>query len=41
VSCLNNDEGWVDEREEMAEEDIDELEENVQPIQFLLTKVSK
>lgn len=37
----DNDEGWIDERADMTEEDINELEENVQPIRFLLTKVSE
>jgi hypothetical protein len=37
---LENDEGWIDERADMTEEDINELEEDVQPIRFLLTKVS-
>lgn len=37
----DNDEGWVDERDEMTEEDIEELEENVRPIRFLLTKVGE
>jgi hypothetical protein len=37
----NNDEGWVDEREDMTEEDKEELEDSVWPIHVLLTKVSK
>lgn len=37
----DNDDGWVDERDDMAGEDVDELEESVQPIRFLLTKVSR
>jgi hypothetical protein len=35
----DNYEGWVDEREHLREEDLEELEEVVQPIRFLLTKV--
>jgi hypothetical protein len=38
--CNDNDEGWVDERDELTQEDIDELEDRVQPIRVLLTKVS-
>jgi hypothetical protein len=37
---LDNDEGWVDEREDMSEEELDELEEHVRPVRILLTKVS-
>jgi hypothetical protein len=37
----DNNEGWIDERENMTEEDVEELEESVLPIRFLLTKVSK
>jgi hypothetical protein len=37
----DNSDGWIDEREEMAEEDVDELDDNVQPIRFLLMKVSE
>jgi len=37
---LDNDEGWVDEQVGMAEEDMNELEDSVRPIQFVLTKVS-
>jgi hypothetical protein len=37
--CLDNDEGWVDEREDMTDEEREELEESVKPIRFLLTKV--
>jgi hypothetical protein len=39
-SC-DNDEGWIDEREDMLQEELDELEESVQPMRVLLTKVSK
>jgi len=37
----DNEEGWVDERDDMTEEDIEELEESVWPIRFLLTKVGE
>jgi hypothetical protein len=37
----DNADGWIDEREEMAEEDVDNLEDEVEPIRFLLTKVSE
>lgn len=40
-SNQDNNEGWIDEREGMTEEDINELEESVRPIRFLLTKVSE
>ena len=33
-------EGWVDEREEMSEEDLEELEETVLPVRKVLVKVS-
>ena len=36
----DNDEGWIDERDNMAEEDVDELEDSVRPLRYLLTKVS-
>jgi hypothetical protein len=39
--CPDNDEGWVDERDDMSEEEINELEESIQPIRVLLTKVSE
>jgi hypothetical protein len=39
--CHDNDEGWIDERYDMTNEDIDELEDSVRPIRFLLTKVNK
>jgi hypothetical protein len=35
----DNVDGWVDEREEMTEEQLDELEACVQPIRLLLIKV--
>jgi hypothetical protein len=37
----DNDKGWVNERKDMTEEDKEELEDSVQPIRVLLTKVSK
>lgn len=37
----DNADGWIDEREEMEEGDVEELEEHVLPIRFLLTKVSE
>jgi hypothetical protein len=37
----DNNEGWVDEREDMTLEDVDDLEEAVLPVRFLLTKVSE
>jgi hypothetical protein len=39
--CHNNDEGWIDKQYDMTDEDIDKLEDSVQPIRFLLTKVNK
>lgn len=35
----DNVEGWVDERASMSEIEVDELEEAVQPVRILLTKV--
>ena len=37
----DNDEGWVNERDDMTEEELDDLEDTVKPIRFLLTKVSE
>ena len=37
----DNEEGWVDEWDDMTEEDIEELEESVRPIHFLLTKMGE
>lgn len=37
----DNDEGWIDERGDMTKEDVEELEDSVQPIRFVLTKVSE
>jgi hypothetical protein len=36
----DNADGWVDEREEMSETEQQELDENIQPIQRVLVKVS-
>jgi hypothetical protein len=38
---VDNDDGWVDEREAIPEDDLEDLEDVVQPIRFVLTKVSK
>ncbi len=35
----DNEEGWIDEREEMDKEELEELEANVGPTRVLLTKV--
>ena len=40
-SNQDNDKGWINEWVDMTEQDIEELEESVQPIRFLLTKVSE
>jgi hypothetical protein len=40
-SNQDNNEGWIDEWDSMTEEDIEELEESLRPIRFLLTKVSE
>jgi hypothetical protein len=37
----DNTDRWIDEWEEMEEGDVEELEEHVLPIRFLLTKVSE
>ena len=37
----DNDEGWVNERDDMTGEELDDLEDSVKPIRFLLTKVSE
>ena len=39
--CSDIDKGWVDEWDNMSEEEINELEESIQPICVLLTKVSE
>jgi hypothetical protein len=36
----NNDEGWINKQAHMSEDKIDDLEDSIQPICFLLTKVS-
>lgn len=36
----DNTDGWVDEREEMSEMEQEELDDNIQPIQWVLVKVS-
>ena len=36
----DNDKGWIDEWDNMAEEDVDKLEDSMRPLQYLLTKVS-
>ena len=36
----DNTKGWIDERLNMSEEELDELEDAIQPVRFLLTKVS-
>lgn len=37
---VDNVEGWVDEREQMNADELEELDEALQPIRFLLTKVT-
>jgi hypothetical protein len=37
----DNEDGWVDERELMSEWEKEELDESVQPLRLLLTKVSR
>ena len=36
----DNVEGWIDERELMTEEELEELDESVEPLRLLLMKVS-
>lgn len=36
----DNVEGWINERSTMSEEELKELDESLQPVRFLLTKVS-
>jgi hypothetical protein len=36
----DNTEGWIDERETMSQEELDELDESIAPVRSLLTKVS-
>ena len=40
VGSMDNVEGWVDERDEMDTVDLMALDNDVQPICFMLTKVS-
>jgi len=40
-SNQDNNEGWIDKRDNITKEDIEELKESVQPSHFLLTKVSE
>jgi hypothetical protein len=35
----DNIDGWIDERESMSAEDVEKLDESVQPVQFMLAKV--
>jgi hypothetical protein len=37
----DNIEGWIDERELMTEEELEKLDDSVEPLRLLLTKVSK
>jgi hypothetical protein len=37
----DNNEGWINEHDNITEKELNNLDENVQPIQFVLTKVSK
>ena len=37
----NNDNGWIDERDGMEDKKLEELEDKIQPICVLLTKVGK
>ena len=36
----DDDEGWIDEREDMTEDELKELAASVQPVRLLLTKVT-
>ena len=36
---MRNEEGWIDEREEMTEAELRELSASVAPVKLLLTKV--
>jgi hypothetical protein len=40
VGSMDNVEGWVDEQDEMDADDLMALDNDVQPIRFVLTKVS-
>jgi hypothetical protein len=35
----DNIDGWIDERESMSAEDVEKLDESVQPVRFMLAKV--
>jgi hypothetical protein len=37
----DNDDGWIDERDEMEDPNIEDLEDKIQPVHFLLTKVGE
>jgi hypothetical protein len=37
----DNADGWIDERDEMDDENIEALEDKIQPVRFLLMKVSE
>ena len=37
----DNVEGWVDERDEMTKEELKKLDQSIQPVRLLLTKVSR
>ena len=37
----DNVDGWIDERDEMDAKEIEELEDKIQPVRFVLTKVSE
>jgi len=38
---MDNVEGWIDERDEMDTNELTALESAIQPVRFLLTKVSR
>jgi len=38
---IDNADGWIDERDEMDAKEIEELEDKIQPVRFVLTKVSE
>jgi len=37
----DNDDGWIDERDGMEDKKLEELEDKIQPVRFLLTKVGE
>ncbi len=39
-ACRDNMEGWVDEQDEMDTDELQALDNTIQPVRFLLTKVS-